>query len=125
MRAPPITFNSHGGGASEAAPAACTGARSEVTSTGSMNFCDAWSQDVKDTYTPGNSLKTDWVLVHDTGVSTALFNANAAAKTAGATPFKRTETVAYLPGSEPSRSSSRPPGTPSAARRTRRPARPS
>jgi hypothetical protein len=100
-RSTPITFGGHGGGASEAAPAACTGARTEVTSQGSAAFCDTWSQDVKDEYTPGNSLVTKWVLIHDTAVDgTAPFNINAAAKAAGATPFKRPETVAYLPGSD-------------------------
>jgi collagen triple helix repeat protein len=97
----PITFGGHGGGASEAAPAACTGARSDVTTQGSAAFCDTWSQDVKDEYTPGNALVTKWVLIHDTVADgTAAFNINLAAKNAGATPFKRPETVAYLPGSD-------------------------
>jgi len=41
-----------------------------------------------------------WVTVHDTAVNgTASFNANAAAKAAGATPFKRPENAQFLPGS--------------------------
>jgi hypothetical protein len=51
-------------------------------------------------HTPGTSYPTRWVTVHDTAVDgTAAFSANAAAKTAGATPFKRPENMAWLPGS--------------------------
>jgi hypothetical protein len=51
-------------------------------------------------HTPGSSWPTTWVTVHDTAVdSTAPFSANAAAKAAGATPFKRPENMAFLPGS--------------------------
>jgi secreted PhoX family phosphatase len=42
-----------------------------------------------------------WVTVHDTAVDgTANFDANGAAKKAGATPFKRPENGQFLPGSE-------------------------
>ncbi|HKR83980.1 MAG TPA: alkaline phosphatase PhoX [Terriglobales bacterium] len=51
-------------------------------------------------HTPGTSYPVDWVTVHDTDLNgTASFDANAAAKTAGATPFKRPENGQFLPGS--------------------------
>jgi hypothetical protein len=50
-------------------------------------------------HTYGNSLKTKWVVVHDTAVDgTAPFNANVAAKAVHATPFKRPENGAFKPG---------------------------
>lgn len=49
----------------------------------------------------GTSWPTKWVTVHDTTTDgTAAFNANDAAKAAGATPFKRPENLAWLPGSD-------------------------
>src|SRR5262249_40788368 len=51
-------------------------------------------------HTLGTSYDVDWVTVHDTDVDgTAAFGANAKAKTAGATPFKRPENAQFLPGS--------------------------
>ena len=51
-------------------------------------------------HTPGTSYPVQWVTVHDTAVDgTAPFSANAAAKTALATPFKRPENGFFLPGS--------------------------
>src|SRR5215813_5420718 len=51
-------------------------------------------------HTPGTTWPSRWVTVHDTAVNgTAMFNANAAAKAAGATPFKRPENAQFLPGS--------------------------
>jgi hypothetical protein len=51
-------------------------------------------------HTPGTSYPVRWVTVHDTDVDgTDSFDANAAAKTAGATPFKRPENAQFLPGS--------------------------
>ena len=51
-------------------------------------------------HTPGTSYPVDWVTVHDTDVDGfASFGANAAAKKAGATPFKRPENAQFLPGS--------------------------
>jgi secreted PhoX family phosphatase len=51
-------------------------------------------------HTPGSSYPFTWITVHDTAVDgTAAFDANAAAKTAGATPFKRPENAQFLPGS--------------------------
>jgi hypothetical protein len=51
-------------------------------------------------HTPGTSYPATWVTVHDTAVDgTASFDANAAAKTALATPFKRPENGVFRPGS--------------------------
>jgi hypothetical protein len=50
-------------------------------------------------HTYGNTFSTRWVTVHDTAVDgTAPFNANLAAKAAGATPFKRPENGQFQPG---------------------------
>jgi hypothetical protein len=52
-------------------------------------------------HTPGTSWPVQWVTVHDTAVNgTNSFNANALAKAAGATPFKRPENAAFQPGSK-------------------------
>jgi hypothetical protein len=49
----------------------------------------------------GNQLDTRWVVVHDTATDgTVPFNANAAAKAAHATPFKRPENGVFRPGSK-------------------------
>src|SRR5690242_15835096 len=51
-------------------------------------------------HTYGNSFKTRWVTVHDTRVNgNAPFDANAAAKAANATPFKRPENGQFRPTS--------------------------
>jgi hypothetical protein len=51
-------------------------------------------------HTPGTSYSVDWVTVHDTAVNGfTSFGANAAAKAAGATPFKRPENAQFFPGS--------------------------
>ena len=51
-------------------------------------------------HTPGTSYPVQWVTVHDTAVDgTTAFDANAAAKTALATPFKRPENAQFAPGS--------------------------
>jgi hypothetical protein len=48
----------------------------------------------------GHSLETRWVTVHDTATAApGPFNANAAAKAAHATPFKRPENGVFRPGS--------------------------
>ena len=61
---------------------------------------DIDSQDVKDLHACGLSFETRWVTVHDTAIDgTASFNANAAAKAAGATPLKRPENGVFRPGS--------------------------
>jgi hypothetical protein len=49
--------------------------------------------------TPGTIWPFDWVTVHDTDTDgSAPFDANARAKAAGATPFKRPENLAFQPG---------------------------
>jgi hypothetical protein len=51
-------------------------------------------------HTPGTSWPATWVPIHDTAVDGfTAFNANLAAKLAGATPFKRPENAQFLPGS--------------------------
>ncbi|MDX6713016.1 MAG: hypothetical protein QOH96_4032 [Blastocatellia bacterium] len=51
-------------------------------------------------HTLGTSWPVQWVTIHDTAVDGATsFDANALAKAAGATPFKRPENAQYLPGS--------------------------
>lgn len=52
-------------------------------------------------HTPGTSYPVKWVTIHTANAGdTAGFDANAAAKAAGATPFKRPENMAWLPGSD-------------------------
>jgi len=61
---------------------------------------DTFSTNQLKLHTPGTSYPVRWVTIHDTAVDgTDSFDANAAAKTAGATPFKRPENAAFLPGS--------------------------
>lgn len=62
---------------------------------------NAFSADQKALHTFGNSFTTRWVTIHDTATATdpSGFDANAAAKTAGATPFKRPENGQFRPGS--------------------------
>ncbi|MEP7055059.1 MAG: alkaline phosphatase PhoX [Actinomycetota bacterium] len=60
---------------------------------------DTFSPDVADLHTYGKSFGTMWVLVHDTASDgAASFDANLAAKAAGATPFKRPENGVFRPG---------------------------
>jgi hypothetical protein len=62
---------------------------------------DILSDDVKDLHTYGKSFNTAWVKVHDTKVDGfAQFDANAAAKAANATPFKRPENGVFQPQPE-------------------------
>jgi len=59
----------------------------------------ALTQDIKDLHTYGKVFSTTWVTLHDTDVDGfAPFNANALAKTAKATPFKRPENGQFRPG---------------------------
>jgi hypothetical protein len=52
-------------------------------------------------HTPGTHFPIKWVTIHTANPDdTAGFDANAAAKAAGATPFKRPENMAWLPGSD-------------------------
>ena len=46
----------------------------------------------------GGVFAAQWINIHDTAVSTAPFDANAAAKAAGATPLKRPENGQFVPG---------------------------
>lgn len=63
-------------------------------------FGDVFSNKQLKLHTLGTSWPVRWVTVHDTAVNgTAGFDANAAAKAAGATPFKRPENGVFLPGS--------------------------
>ncbi len=60
---------------------------------------DILSQDVRDLHTYGNVFQTKWVTIHDTDTDgPAPFDANALAKAAGATPFKRPENGLFRPG---------------------------
>jgi hypothetical protein len=60
---------------------------------------DIKSQDTKDIHTYGLVFQTQWVTVHDTATQGSTpFDANAAAKTAGGTPFKRPENGQFRPG---------------------------
>ena len=61
---------------------------------------DIASPDQHDLHTYGKVFDTKWVTIHDTDVDGDTdFDANAAAKTAGATPFKRPENGQFRPGS--------------------------
>lgn len=61
---------------------------------------DTLSDDVADLHTYGIVFTTHWVTIHDTGVDgTTPFDANALAKAALATPFKRPENGQFRPGS--------------------------
>jgi hypothetical protein len=60
---------------------------------------DILSADRKDLHTYGKTFQTRWVTIHDTDVDgTAAFDANALAKAAGGTPFKRPENGMFQPG---------------------------
>ena len=66
---------------------------------GSDADADILSADTKDLHTYGHVFKTLWVTIHDTKKDgTAAFDANAAAKKAGGTPFKRPENGVFKPG---------------------------
>jgi Bacterial protein of unknown function (DUF839) len=61
---------------------------------------DIRSRGMKDIHAYGAKLRTKWVLVHDTDRDgTMPFDANEAAKQAGATPLKRPENGLFRPGS--------------------------
>jgi len=59
-----------------------------------------FTDDRKDLSSYGITFNTTWVTIHDTHVDTSgtPFDANAAAKAAGATPFKRPENGQFRPG---------------------------
>src|SRR5262245_7437625 len=59
---------------------------------------DILSQDVLDLHTYGKVFQTRWITLHDTDTDgTKPFDANALAKAAGATPFKRPENGMFRP----------------------------
>ncbi|MCI0599641.1 MAG: PhoX family protein [Beijerinckiaceae bacterium] len=61
---------------------------------------DIMSEEQLKLYKLGTSYPAKWVTIHTSAEgATAVFDANAAAKAAGATPFKRPENIAWLPGS--------------------------
>ncbi len=63
------------------------------------NDADILSDATASLYTYGNALKTSWLTIHDTAKNgMEPFDANAAAKSAGATPFKRPENGQFRPG---------------------------
>jgi hypothetical protein len=62
---------------------------------------DVLSANQQNLHTLGTSWPVKWVTVHDTDVNgTAPFDANAATKAAGATPFKRPENGVFVPDSK-------------------------
>jgi hypothetical protein len=60
----------------------------------------AFTDDQKDISSYGPAFQTHWVTIHDTNVDVSHqpFDANAAAKAGGATPFKRPENGVFRPG---------------------------
>jgi hypothetical protein len=56
------------------------------------------TDDIKDLHTYGTTLDTRWVTIHEGDASSTPFDANAAAKVAKATPFKRPENGVFRPG---------------------------
>jgi len=68
--------------------------------TGGTALGDTFSVYQAMLHAPGNSWPVDWVTAHDTATDGfASFDANAKAKAAGATPFKRPENAQFLPDS--------------------------
>ena len=59
---------------------------------------DILGQDIADLHSYGKTFTTRWVTVHDTSIAGSTpFDANAAAKTAGGTAFKRPENGVFAP----------------------------
>jgi hypothetical protein len=66
-----------------------------------FDAANALTPDARALHTYGNVFDTRWVTVHDTNVDGfAIFNANALAKAAQATPFKRPENGQFRPGTQ-------------------------
>src|SRR5262249_17680359 len=60
---------------------------------------DVFSTNQLKLHTPGTSYPCRWITIHNTDTDgTASFDANALAKSKGATPFKRPENAAFQPG---------------------------
>ena len=73
-----------------------------IVFTAGQPDADILSPDVKDLHSYGKTFKTAWVTVHDTAIDGfTVFDANAAAKAAGATPFKRPENGVFRPFLQP------------------------
>jgi hypothetical protein len=69
-----------------------------VFHAGAMD-ADILSQDFKDLHTYGNEFDTKWITIHNTDTDgMTAFSANALAKAAGGTPFKRPENGVFQPG---------------------------
>src|SRR5262249_35671627 len=74
-------------------------AGSPITFHAGQADADISSQGVRDLHTYHLAFRTNWVTIHDTSVNgSAPFDANAAAKAKGATPFKRPENGQFHPG---------------------------
>jgi hypothetical protein len=83
--AAPITFT----------PPAIPGDKASIAAAADL---DILSQNVQDLHTYGNRFRTNWVTVHDTAKDGFVaFDANAAAKSVSATPFKRPENGVFRP----------------------------
>ena len=62
---------------------------------------DILSQDVKDLHSYGKQFPTTWITIHDTATQGSTpYDANALAKAAGGTPFKRPENGQFRPGTD-------------------------
>jgi hypothetical protein len=69
-----------------------------ITFHAGQNDADILGQDIADLHTYGKSFTTRWVTIHDTAVDGFTpFDANAKAKAASATPFKRPENGVFRP----------------------------
>jgi len=74
---------------------------SPITFHASDPVGDTFSTQQLQLHTPGTSWPVQWVIVHDTATDGfASFSANGMAKARGASPFKRPENAAFLPGSD-------------------------
>ncbi len=83
---------------------------------------DTLSENQLKLLTVGARYPVQWVTVHDTAIGgDESFDANAAAKAAGATPFKRPENGQFLPAAASAPSTSTSPATPTRTPATTRP----
>ena len=72
-----------------------------ITFHDGMAIADILSLGMKELHTYGMTLKTRWVLIHDTDKDGMTpFDANALAKAAGGTPLKRPENGVFRPGTD-------------------------
>ncbi len=69
-----------------------------ITFHAGQNDADILGTDIADLHTYGKTFATRWITIHDTATDgDAPFDANALAKTASATPFKRPENGVFQP----------------------------